>query len=133
MLRLTVLCVGRPAGYAAVAVDDYLGRLRRYAPAELVAVRAERDADSDPMVARRREGARLLEKAPGGAHRIALDPRGKSLDSPAFAKMLEKMVNGGVRDCAFLVGGPHGLADEVRTGAGSLLSLSPLTLPHELA
>lgn len=132
-LHLRVVCVGKPGGWAAEAADDYLSRVRRYTPSELCVVRPERDADRDPAVARRREGERLYEALPKGAVVVALDPLGKSMDSPAFSQFINKQQNAGIRDLAFLIGGPVGLSDEARSGARMLLSLSPLTLPHELA
>ena len=132
-MRLTIACVGRPSGWAALASDDYLSRIRRYLPAEMTPARAERDADKEPLVAKKREGERLLGAVPRGAVIVALDPTGKQLDSPGLAKLLGKHQDGGVRELAFLVGGSVGLSDEVREKCQLLLSLSPMTLPHELA
>lgn len=133
MLRLTIACVGRPRGFAADAVSDYLKRLQRYGPARLVPVRAERDPDRDPLVARRREGERLLAARPSGSRLVALDVGGRTFSSEEFAARLGRLADQGVRDVTFVVGGPVGLADEVRAETDWLLSLSPMTLAHEVA
>jgi 23S rRNA (pseudouridine1915-N3)-methyltransferase len=63
---------------------------------------------------------------------VFLDPAGQPMDSAAFAKLLAKSEMEG-RDLAFLIGGHDGLPAGWRQRADLLLSLSPLTFPHELA
>jgi 23S rRNA (pseudouridine1915-N3)-methyltransferase len=132
-MRLVIACVGRPRGFAAEATQQYLTRIERYQPIRLVPVRPERDGDRDPRVCRRREGERLLAAVPAAGRLWALDARGRTFSSEDFAALLRKSLEGGVRELVFAVGGPMGLADEVRTRAELVLSLSPLTLAHEVA
>src|SRR5580704_6418061 len=71
------------------------------------------------------------------ATKVMLDPAGERMDSTQFARMVsgaEQMA----RDLIFLVGGAEGLPATWRENPGRktgdlLLSLSDLTLPHELA
>ena len=63
---------------------------------------------------------------------MLLDPAGKGIDSSGFAKLIGKAEQE-ARDLVFLVGGADGLPQGWRTQGGMLLSLTPLTLPHELA
>lgn len=86
----------------------------------------------EPDRVRREEGERLLQRAPREAYRVALDPAGEPLDSPAFGRLLSTLKDAG-RRVVFLVGGAHGLSREVREGSHQVLSLSPMTLPHEMA
>ncbi len=67
------------------------------------------------------------------AYKIALDPGGKQLTSDELARLVERAANTSVHELAFLVGGPDGLSPATRRNADLLLSLSRLTLPHELA
>jgi 23S rRNA (pseudouridine1915-N3)-methyltransferase len=67
----------------------------------------------------------LWEKHPG-AKKILLDPAGRAMDSPKLAGLFD-------RDLAFLIGGADGLPPAWKPRADLLLSLSPLTMPHELA
>lgn len=96
---------------------DYVGRIGRYAGAEMLEVRPER--------------TNIWVKHPT-ARKIFLDPAGKVLDSAAFAALVGK-AELEARDLLFLVGGHEGLPDAWRAHADMLLSLSPLTFPHELA
>jgi 23S rRNA (pseudouridine1915-N3)-methyltransferase len=79
------------------------------------------------------EGAALLKLAREADAIIGLDERGKSLSSEAFARHLAKVRDGGTKSAAILIGGPDGLASEVRDAAQLVLSLGAITLSHGLA
>ena len=66
------------------------------------------------------------------ARKIFLDPVGRSIDSAQFARILERAEGDG-QDLVFLIGGHNGLPPDWKGRADLLLSLSPMTFPHELA
>jgi 23S rRNA (pseudouridine1915-N3)-methyltransferase len=66
------------------------------------------------------------------ARKVFLDPSGKSQDSAAFVHMIEQAERE-AREIVFLIGGHDGLPPAWKTRADLLLSLSPMTFPHELA
>jgi 23S rRNA (pseudouridine1915-N3)-methyltransferase len=66
------------------------------------------------------------------ANKVLLDPSGKLLSSARFTELFSKGEMEG-RDQVFVVGGADGLPTEWRPRADLLLSLSPMTYPHELA
>jgi len=66
------------------------------------------------------------------AWKVLLDPAGEALDSAGFARLVGQAEMQG-KDLVFVVGGADGLPETWRGHADRLLSLSPLTLPHELA
>jgi 23S rRNA (pseudouridine1915-N3)-methyltransferase len=66
------------------------------------------------------------------ARKVFLDPAGRSVDSGAFISLVERTEHEG-QDLVFLVGGHDGLPPEWKGRADMLLSLSPMTFPHELA
>lgn len=79
------------------------------------------------------EAQRLLKAASAASVRIALDEHGAALSSDAFAKLLSKHADAGVKACAFLIGGPDGHGRDVLDSAQLRLSLGTMTLPHGLA
>lgn len=66
------------------------------------------------------------------AQKVLLDPAGKALDSAQFTALVSK-AEVEARDLLFLIGGADGLPPEWCPKADLLLSLSPMTFPHELA
>ncbi|MCS7217786.1 MAG: 23S rRNA (pseudouridine(1915)-N(3))-methyltransferase RlmH [Thermus sp.] len=114
-MRLRVVAVGKPRlAYARLGVEEYAGRIGRYAPLELLFVKGAKD---------------LLAKAEGH-RRVVLDERGRLFSTPELLRLLKGWEGERV---AFLVGGAEGHPEAVRREADLLLSLSPLTLQHELA
>lgn len=133
-MKIRVVSVGAErSGLFEPAVEDYLARIRRYVPAELVEVPSSRKGGADPLRARAEEGEALLARVRPGDRVIALDERGDMLGSEELSarEVQEAMTRG--RDLVFLVGGAEGLSDAVRARAERVLSLSRLTLPHRLA
>jgi 23S rRNA (pseudouridine1915-N3)-methyltransferase len=132
--RATIVAVGRLRGWTAEGCDDYLTRLRRYFPVEVVEVPEEdmnRRTAEEVLAA---EGQRLRKRLPAGAYVVALDrERGKSLSSEDLARKLDSLGGSGRSHVAFVLGGPLGLSPDVLEGADERLSFGPITLPHALA
>ncbi|CAK6699416.1 23S rRNA (pseudouridine(1915)-N(3))-methyltransferase RlmH [Synechococcus sp. CCY9201] len=61
---------------------------------------------------------------------LALSEEGSALDSIAWAHGLDAMASGRI---AFVIGGAFGLDADLKARAHRILSLSPMTFPHELA
>jgi 23S rRNA (pseudouridine1915-N3)-methyltransferase len=68
---------------------------------------------------------------PAGAILVALDERGRDLDTKALAALYGRWQREG-GDVAIVIGGPDGLHPGVKERASVLLRLSSLTLPHAL-
>ena len=83
-----------------------------------------------PAEVLRDEANRLLPPLEGVRRVVALDVEGKRYTSLEFAAWLQRLIEGG--DAAFVIGGSLGLDERVKTRADELLSLSPLTMPHQL-
>ena len=66
------------------------------------------------------------------ARKVFLDPAGKLMDSAGFPALVGQ-AGLEARDVVFLIGGHDGLPAEWKPRADLLLSLGPMTMPHELA
>jgi 23S rRNA (pseudouridine1915-N3)-methyltransferase len=132
-MTLSLIAVGRlkTAAWAA-AQKEYLARIRRYAPLTLIEVKDRLGQGSPDGRAMEKEGDDILQAAQGVPALIALAPAGKPLTSPAWAESLQKLSETYSR-LAFAIGGPNGLSPKVLDQSRLVLSLSPMTFPHELA
>lgn len=126
-MRLLVVAVGRArAGPERALWEEFSGRLTQ--PVQLVEVESKR---AGPGL-KDREAELLLKAVPDDATLVALDERGKSLSSEAFARLVAGWRDGGTGTLAFVIGGADGLAETVRKRARLLLSLGAMTWPHML-
>lgn len=117
-MTLHLLFVGRPRdAHANALAQEYIKRSSRFL--------ACRMAEIDP---RRFD---LFQRHPASL-KVFLDPAGEQFTSARFQGLVES-TRLEARDLVFLVGGHDGLPPEWRSRADILLSLTPLTLPHELA
>lgn len=127
--RISILAIGRARGGPEMDLARaYLERLPW--PAEIREFEERRRLPAGER--REREGALLLAALPRGARLVALDERGRSLTSAAFALQMGRWVGEGSGDLCFAIGGADGLADELRQRADMLLSLGAMTWPHML-
>ena len=130
-MKIRVIAVGRPpAGPVREAIAEYERRAARYWPLDVAEIRAEPAKSRTTDEVRRLEAGRLLERASGVL--IALDERGRSMSTEVFARWLSDRRDR-AEDLTFLIGGAFGLDAVVRDRASLVLSLSPWTLPHEMA
>jgi 23S rRNA (pseudouridine1915-N3)-methyltransferase len=136
-MRLRIAAVGRlKAGPERELLDRYLkrvnaiGRGLNLSPLEAVEV-SESAARRVPD--RLREEANALKKwSISGARRVVLDAKGRSLASGDFARQLAQFRDQGAPAALFLIGGPDGLAEEVRKEADFVLAFGAATFPHQL-
>jgi 23S rRNA (pseudouridine1915-N3)-methyltransferase len=123
-VRIVVVAVGRVKDAPLRgAIDEYLGRLRRYVPVD------ETELVDAPLA----KLEATFAKATVGATTIALEVGGRMLDSPTFARELERSGSRGKGIVAFLIGGADGIPPTISRAAHERLSLSTLTFPHRLA
>jgi 23S rRNA (pseudouridine1915-N3)-methyltransferase len=117
-LKISLYYIGKPRDASANAMAaEYIKRAGRYLACEMREIRPDR---FDPWA-----------RHPS-ATKILLDAGGRAMDSAAFTALVAKAEMEG-RDLVFVIGGADGLPSEWRTRPGLLLSLSPMTFPHELA
>ena len=125
VMRVQLIVAGRPAlAYAKLGVDEYLKRLGRYGGYELVTVKSG---------SREEVSARLLERS-RGSYRIAMDERGDLLGTRELAARFDSLVmRGDIKTLSFLIGGSDGHDAGLRDACDMVISLSPMTMQHELA
>lgn len=132
---IKIIAVGKiKEKYWSMAIEEYLKRLSKYCKIEVLEIEEEKisiENESYQLIAKEKEGQRILKKLEGSQKTILLDLRGKELDSLAFASFLDKIKNESSTIC-FIIGGSYGVSEEVCQKADYVLSFSRLTFPHQL-
>lgn len=122
VLLFKIIAVGKIIDtQLSLLINDYIQRMGRDSRLEIFEVK-----DSSPE----NEGAKIkeiLEKENG--YNFVLSEEGRQYDSISFAKKLEN-INGKI---IFVIGGPNGLSNSVKSCSQEILSLSKMTFTHEMA
>jgi 23S rRNA (pseudouridine1915-N3)-methyltransferase len=108
---------------AATLAADYLTRASRYMPCDSQSFESE----AALLSWLDRQSARTAPVL------ILLDSRGKQLSSEEFATQLGRLRDSGTQSLVLAIGPHNGWTDPIRNRAALVLSLGPMTLPHELA
>lgn len=126
-MKIKIAWIGKTKEPAIQALtDEYLKRISRYAEIAGLAVKDE----AAILALVRGDGRQSQNK---DRHKLVLlDSRGKQLSSEELAEFLEREQINAV-PLLFTVGGSDGFSEEMRNHAGFTLSLTKMTLPHELA
>jgi len=130
-MRLRIIWTGktRDARLRAL-VDDYAGRLSHFVRCEVTELREPGRADKSGI---ERETKRISDALRPGAVTVLLDSEGAEWTSPQLAAQVQSWEGSGVKEVAFVIGGPNGLASDFKARADKRWSLSRLTLTHEMA
>lgn len=134
-MKVTLLVVGGVRGPLAKVIQEFEARAGyywRFAVGEVEAGPAKgRKGDSGSVLAA--EAQRLLDRIPAGAVVVALTREGEGMGSRELAGYLEEKAVRSTPEVVFVIGGAFGLDKRVLERADRRLSLSGMTLPHELA
>lgn len=134
-MQLHLVFVGKTSFQEMDAgIRKYLDRLRHYIRMEIHLVKAEKISSkiSEGMVCER-EGERVLKLLNAQDYLIVWDPEGRQMDSQRFAVFLDHLQNTGTPAVWMVIGGPLGVSPGLLERANSVLSLSRMTFPHDMA
>lgn len=133
-MKITILTVGKnKVSYLLDGETEYLNRLKHYVPMQIESIVPEKITKNIQVEQiLKKEAEKLLAKIPQHAMVIALDQRGQQMTSEDLADQIQNYQNQSVPELYFVIGGPHGLHESVRSRANKILSLSKMTLMHDM-
>ena len=133
-MKVMVVVVGRARGDLAAAIEEYERRAGRYWKLEVVEVgQGAGGGRAGPDQVMEAEGERILGRIPDTVEVVALTRAGSGMSSRKLARYLQQHAVRSSPGVAFVIGGAHGLSGSVLARARRSLSLSAMTLPHEMA
>lgn len=111
-------------------IEDYSERLSHFVRCEVIEVKELGRTDKAGID---KETKRISDGLRSASLTVVLDAEGSEWTSAELAAQLRNWEGNGVKEVAFVVGGPNGLAPELVARADKRWSLSRLTLTHEMA
>jgi 23S rRNA (pseudouridine1915-N3)-methyltransferase len=136
-MRLAVIAIGRlKQGPERDLAERYrerfddIGRKLGFRGLEIHELPESRARDAPTRIAE--EAAGIAALIPDKSALVALDERGKSLDSAGFAGQLGRWRDESVPNTIFIIGGADGLLPDLRRKAKLCLSFGAATWPHQM-
>jgi 23S rRNA (pseudouridine1915-N3)-methyltransferase len=135
MPKIRIIVVDRTrSGFLKEGESLYLGRLKKYAQVEWVEVKPAKipeEKRAEELLAV--EGERIFRRVGRQDYLVSLDRSGRQFDSEGLASWLQSLTDRGEKCVTFAIGGPLGLSQKVLERSREVLSISELTLTHEMS
>jgi 23S rRNA (pseudouridine1915-N3)-methyltransferase len=133
-MKIRLLLTGKTEEeYLKKGIMEYVLRIKRYVPFEVVEIPALKNTASLSHAAQSTRECALITKCLNvGDILVLLDERGSEMTSEEFAAFLGKQFLSGNKTLVFAVGGPFGFDPALKKQASHILSLSQMTFSHQM-
>lgn len=132
-MPIKVISISKADSAGGVAfAEEWLAKLRRYAPAELVTIKPNPLKARDVEVAKAAEAQKVLSHLSPRDRVVVLCERGAEVTSEGVASIIASSGDDGT-PLVFVIGGPFGHGAEICARADSTIRLSRLVLNHSVA
>lgn len=106
----------------AEGISEYEKRLKQFAVEWAHPKASDKDTES----------AAILKLLKDGDYAVLLDERGRDIDTPGFAKLIDAQMQAGTKRLVFIIGGAFGVNESVIGRAQATIKVSSLVFPHML-
>lgn len=114
-------------------IQEYIERIRHYIPFTIEVIpelKNTKGLSQDEQ--KKREGEQILKNLQAGDYIVLLDEHGSERNSMDFASWMQKKMVAGPKRLVFIVGGPYGFSDAIHQKGNEEISLSRMTLSHQM-
>ena len=127
---IKIICIGKiKESYLKEAILEYQKRIQKYDKIQIIVLP---DSKIDiPSIALQEEKEQILKQITNKEYLITLEIEGKQLSSTEFSSKLEKIYQTNPT-VTFIIGGSHGIHEEIKEKSLFSLSFSKMTFPHQL-
>ncbi|TYB95706.1 MAG: 23S rRNA (pseudouridine(1915)-N(3))-methyltransferase RlmH [Kosmotoga sp.] len=133
-MNVEIFIVGKPkTSFIKAGIKRYLTWIQPYLNLEINVVEAVHKKSKSLDETKRIESESILKKLEKDSKKVLLDVRGELQTSSQFATFIKTWQNIGRENLNFIIGGAFGFSKEIYEKNWKCLSLSPMTLTHEMA
>lgn len=133
-MKIELWCVNKTGvEFVEEGIKHYTKRILRYLDFGIEIILPPKNSTKLPVsILKKEEGKLILSKTKPNDFVILLDEKGKQHSSQSFASFVEVLKMRSSKRIVFIIGGAYGFSDEVYNRSNAKISLSTMTLPHEL-
>lgn len=123
-MKIQVIQIGKSKDrYLEDGVNEMRKRLTPFCQLEMSILQPKGSVEVESLM--------IQKVIPKEAFVVVLDEKGKELSSMDFSKFIGERKDNGDR-IAFIIGGPHGLSENLKKSADLLMSMSKMTFTHQM-
>lgn len=117
----------------AAIIQEYTERIRHYIPFDIEVIPELKNTKGiSQNEQKQREGELILRSLQAGDYIVLLDEHGSERTSMEFAAWMQKKMSAGPKRLVFIIGGPYGFSENVHKRGNEEISLSRMTLSHQM-
>lgn len=117
----------------AAIIQEYAERIRHYIPFDIEVIPELKNTKGiSQNEQKQREGELILRSLQTGDYIVLLDEHGSERTSMEFAAWMQKKMSAGPKRLVFIIGGPYGFSENVHKRGNEEISLSRMTLSHQM-
>jgi len=133
-MKIKVLTIGKlKEKYLCQGIEFYKKRINFYIPFEIIEVPDIKNYKNlEINEIKNKEAEKILNYINDSDYIISLDEKGREFTSFDFSQYLQLLINRGIKEISFVVGGSYGLSDKILKVSNEKISLSKMTFPHDL-
>ena len=133
-MKGVLIVVGKTTDKRFEAItQEYIERIRHYIPFTIEVIpelKNTKGLSQDEQ--KKREGELIQKNLQPGDYVVLLDEHGSERNSMDFASWMQKKMAAGPKRLVFIVGGPYGFSDAIHQKGNEEISLSRMTLSHQM-
>jgi len=114
-------------------IEKYLKKVKHYTSVDIRALKEPKLKNRNPSEIKKAEAEYILSKIEPHQLLVLLDEKGKKLSSRGLAEWIQHKQNISISTIIFLIAGAHGAHQLLKDRADYTLSLSDMTLTHDMA
>lgn len=133
-MKVILMVVGKTANkHFEAGIKDYVSRINHYIQFSIEVIpELKGNKNLSEREQKEREGELIRRALQLGDYIVLLDEHGVERRSVEFARWMEKKMVMGLRRLVFVVVGPYGFSDSVHKLCNEEVSLSRMTLSHQM-
>ena len=114
-------------------IQEYVERICHYIPFSVEIIPELKSTKGlSQNEQKEREGELIMRSLQAGDYVVLLDEHGSERSSMDFAAWIQKKMSAGPKRLVFIVGGPYGFSPSVHQRGNEEVSLSRMTLSHQM-
>ena len=114
-------------------IQEYVERISHYIPFAVEIIPELKNTKGlSQNEQKEREGEQILRSLQAGDYVVLLDEHGSERSSMDFAAWIQKKMSAGPKRLVFIVGGPYGFSESIHKRGNEEVSLSKMTLSHQM-